>query len=92
MTHFDFGFNPSAFHTRLYPSNMPAIRQEFILPCQELILISGAERRDTTSFALFFTVFDVAHTPIGDRSMQMHAIVWNPSGRLDANPNEAVSF
>ena len=56
MTHFDFGLIPSELHTRLYPSNMAAIRQEFMPPRQDLIFISGAGRRDTTIFALFFPV------------------------------------
>ena len=56
----------TAFHERLYTSNMPAFRQEFIPPCQELIFISSRRRADTAIFALFFRVADGLPTGMQD--------------------------
>jgi hypothetical protein len=40
MNHIDFGIAEATAKSRLHPSNMSAVRQEFIQRCQDLIFIS----------------------------------------------------
>jgi hypothetical protein len=40
MSRIDFGVAETTAKSRLHPSNMAAVRQEFIQRCQDLIFIS----------------------------------------------------
>jgi hypothetical protein len=91
MTHIDFGVIRSPLQMRLYPSNMPPVRQEFIPPCQALIFISYDRRNDPAFFALFPRVPTFAY-PLDRR--QVRAVACHRvtlADHLDLNPNEGVS-
>jgi hypothetical protein len=76
MSRIDFGVAKTTAESRLHPSNMSAVRQEFIQRCQDLIFISLRRDGGHAIRAVRWHVSPVGNThALAPQWTRLHAIV-----------------